>query len=228
MKVSVLHGGNTQAVLKKLDEIVAEFGPPATFAGPAGGGLVVRASGKEITEEFILNNFAGSELFEDRKLVILTDPDENWQVDQLVDNEGLELVLVYNKELGVRAKVLKEKRVISGKIYDFIVPQDRRIWGLLDMVLENDPKMIKKTAELLEEFGGQYLLTMLVFNLRRLVVLGNAPDFVKKKLIAKRDEWGISKISEYYADILETDLKIKTGMGNERDLVNLMVINWAK
>lgn len=220
MKVSLLHGGNLQAELQKLDELVAQFGPPA------GGGVVVRASGKEITPEFILNHFGAAELFGEKKLIVLTNPDDNFEVDKLPENEGVELVMLYDKELGVRAKVMKEKRVVGGKVYNFVSPQDRRIWTLLDMILENDPRGIKLTMDLLDEFGGQYLLAMMIFNLRRLVVPGNAPEFVRKKLVEKRQAWGISGIKDRYHDCLETDLKIKTGMGLDKDLVSLMVINW--
>lgn len=218
MKVSLLHGGNTQAILKKLDEIVADFGE----------GLVVRAREKEINGEFVLNHFSGNELFGDRKLIILTNPDENLEVDQLASQELIELVLVYEKELGVRAKVLKQKKVLEGRVYNLMAPQDRRIWSLLDMVLEGDPRSFKLAGELIDEFGGQYLLTMMVFNLRRLVLAESAPGFVREKLMAKRREWGIGRIGRYYHDCLESDWKIKTGLADEKEIVSLMVINWVR
>lgn len=205
------------SLLKKLDEIVAEFGD----------GLVVRASGKEISQEFLLNNLSGSELFGERKLVVLTNPDEDFDIDKIVADENSQVVLVFDKSLGVRSKILKSARVQNGMIYDFASPQDRRIWSLLDMVLENDKKMIKLTADLLEEYGGQYLLTMFIFNLRRLVMVSSAPEFVRRKLTEKRSEWGMKKITKKYYECLETDRKIKSGLGSEKDLVNLMVINWT-
>lgn len=217
MKVTVLHGGSVGALLKKLDELVAGFGD----------GLVVRASGKEITGEFMLNHFAGSELFADRKLIVLTNPDENFEVDKLPENEETQLILVYEKELGARAKVLKEKRVTDGKVFSFAAPQDKRIWSLLDMILAEDKKSVGLTTELLEEFGGQYLLTMFIFNLRRVAVPGSAPDFVRNKLLKVRTEWGLKKVVDRYHDCLETDRKIKTGFGVEKDVISLMVINWV-
>lgn len=214
MKISLLHGGDSLAKLKKLDELTKEFGD----------GIVVRAHGKEITNEFVMNHFGVDELFGEKKLIILSEPSDDLELDKLPDSE-VEVILVYEKELGVRAKILKAEKIKSAKIYNFVMPQDRRIWTLLDLVLDNDPKMVGLVNELIEEFGGQYILTMMIYNLRRLILI-NGPDFVKNKLLAVRKKWGIAKIRERYQDCLETDRKIKTGLGTDKDLINLMVINW--
>lgn len=217
MKVTILHGGNTQAKLRKLDELTAGF-----------EGLVVRASGKEITNEFCLNNFGSAGLFGEKKMIVLTDPAEEWMVDEMPENENVELVLVYEKELGVRSKVLAQERVKSGKVYNFTAPQDRRIWELLEMVLEGNPKMVGRIIELTEELGGQYILSMLEYNWRRLIVPGNSPDFVKRKMKNVREKLGLEGVARRYQECLETDWKIKKGMGSEKDLIGLLAVNWLK
>ena len=138
--------------------------------GEFGDGLVVRVTGKEANDEFILNHFGSSGLFDERKMLILTNPEDSLELDKLPDRE-VELVLVFDKELGVKSKILSSQKIKMGRVYNFATPQDKRIWNFLDLVLENNPRMIKLCSELVEEYGGQYLLTMLVFNLRRVLII---------------------------------------------------------
>ena len=68
----LIHGGDVGAAIKKLDAIVAKF-PEMS---------VVRASEGEITEEFLVNNLRGKGLFEDKRLVILENPDSDLDLEK--------------------------------------------------------------------------------------------------------------------------------------------------
>lgn len=201
MNITVLHGGDTVLVERKLREVESKFE----------GKRIVRAFGKEATGEFVVNNFRGGELFDESKLIIIREPEKNFDVWSLL-GEGCELVLVFGGQLSASSKFLK---IAGAKVVDLSLPQDRRIFALLDQILDKDKRALRNLEVLLGEFGFQYILTMLFYNLRRLYLRKRLPSYVAKKMDERRKVWERS-VASFYEQMLEADYNFKSGLGDER------------
>lgn len=205
MKIIVIHGSNILASKQYLDSITSRFKAEQ----------VVRSYGKEITKEFLLNNFSGLGLFESERLVVLDNPESDFEIDKLPEAEGVFLVVFYSKELGVSSSILKSRREV--KVVNYSEVADKRIFSFLDLVADRNKRALNQAKELIDEMGEQYILTMLYFMLRRLVVGGKKlPSGISRKLENQRVDFSKERIGYFYKRLLEADYKMKSGFDESR------------
>lgn len=200
MMTVIIHGGDVVASLKKLDEMVGKFPEMA----------VVRASEEEITEEFLVNNLRGQGLFEEKRLVILENPSPDLDLEKYGSNDNVWVVLFFDKNLPAASSFLKLK---EAKIFSFEKPPDKTIFTFLDLLGEKNPKAFRFFDRLFDEFGDQYLLTMIFYLFRRQIVINDKlPASIKTEMARQRQNFPVERLKELYHAALETDYKIKTGL----------------
>lgn len=213
MNVVILHGDHQVALLASLKQYTKKFDALST----------TRVTGKAVDDDFILNNFRGSDLFSSDKLVIIENIDPGFDLDLIPDANNTTLVITANKDLPVTSVVLKSQLAKKAKIEHLSLPPDKTIFTFLDYLGEGNPKAYQLFESLFEDRGDQYLLTMIFFMLRRLLVMPtNLPPSVKQKLTKQFQKLGNDGVADIYQLALDTDYQIKTGKAESKTALLLL------
>lgn len=210
MKLILLHGNFQDALIKKASQIKKEFDPLSiTELSEVGSGF----------------SFASPGLFSQKRLIILENPDL-----KIVEKAALEVdpdltvLIKFNKSLEKTSATLKKVLEVKGEVLTFDESNQTSIFPFLDMLGTKNPNAFKEFEKNYSEFGGQYLLTMLAYFLRRMVAKPKSnSDFMRQKIETQKRNFPWEKIKDLYKEIIETDFKIKQGLGEEKLGVTLLV-----
>lgn len=212
-KIIILHGNGLSAISNKLISIKKGFDPLA----------ILSLSSREKDFATALMEISTGQLFSQNRLIILEDFDDV-DLDKLPEDENLTLVLRFSKDLRENSVLLKQAYKKKAQILLLSEEKEKNIFPFLDELAEKNPQSLKKLNRLLEEFGGQYILTMIFYLLRRLLMSPKKlPSFVVQKINKQKQNFPLEKIKELYRYALETDFKIKTGVIEEKLGLTLLV-----
>lgn len=217
----VIHGNGLVAISAKISEIKKDF---ANLE-------INEISAKDESIEQILIKLSTQQLFSEKRLFILIDleiplnlTDKVWQ--SFMNNEGLTVILKFSKSLSANSIVLKNATAYSAQIIKFEEKDEQSVFPFLDnLALKNNNLAFKHFESLFKEYGGQYLLTMIFYMLRRLILKPNKnlPQFVLQKIEQQKRNFNLEKIKKLYLQTLETDYQIKSGLVEERMGLILLV-----
>ncbi len=214
MNIIVFHGGNYAVLSRKLGELRSQFNPDA----------VTQLSMKSLAFDQILLGLGTPSLFADKRLVIIEEADEKKiDISKFPNDEHVTVVLIFNKELGGSSSLLQNALKKSATIYALSLPQDKSVFQFLDFVGEKNGKALGAFEELYSQFGGQYLLTMLLYLFRRLIVPAKNQSYGAEKLERQRKNYSPDQISDCYFEILQTDFFIKSGKVEEKTALLLLI-----
>ena len=203
MKLVLLHGPARVASRKKLLDLKQKFDP---------NNVVVFEEGSNIKD--IADNLVSTSLFSDERLVILENPDENLTFDSY---DSLTLVLWFDHEVGEKKPIMEMAKKEKGEIIYFPEGREISVFPFLDLLATRSPKAylelnnLQKTHEKFSD--NQYLITMILYQLRNLVTPSKtAPGFVKQKLEKQRKNFTTEELVNLYKFVLDSDYKIKSGL----------------
>lgn len=220
MPVVIFHGDNNLVIANKIDEMRKSYPVDS----------IERVSLKNESFEQLLIKLNTASFFSDQRLFIVDDCDEK-KVDlsRINVDSHTTLVLIFTKELTGSSAVLKLAEEKHYRIFALSQPQDKRIFTFLDLIAEKNNKAFSMVDELVDDFGGVYILTMLVFLLRRLVLpIGKVPSFVEGKLKKQKGNFSAKNLTDLYKQTLQADYRFKTGKGDERTELLLLLQNFLK
>lgn len=201
MSLIILHGGGLVSKNNKLSQIKKEFDPMD----------VTQVSGKGLTWGQVKTELLSASLFSPKRLVILDDF-PGIKLEELTPGESLTLVLNFNKALISTSVILKEAKKLNAQVIEFSEEQETSIFPFLDLLCEKNPRAQVELGKYLDEWGNQYVLTMMSYALRRFVQSPKKlPPFVMKKMENQRKNLPPERIKKLYREIIETDFKIKQG-----------------
>lgn len=209
MKIIILHGNALVAQSEKIRQLKKEFG---SFE-------ILEFSGKEKDFQEVLPILATPQLFSSERLIILDNFDEkNIDLEKLPQDESLTLVFKFSKPLNSSSPLLKTATKFKSQIIPLSEKDESSIFPFLDDLSNKNAKAaFSKMDKLYEELGFQYILTMIFYMLRRLILpTKSLPPFVLKKLESQKLNFPKPKIIKLYRKVLETDFKIKSGLMEER------------
>lgn len=214
MNLIILHGNGVVALSQKITQIKKEFDSLAIF----------EFNGKKSNLEGILAEISTGGLFSEKRLVILEEF-EGIDLEKLPLDEELTLVLKYGKNLASNSLVLKKAIALKAKIISLTEKDEVLIFPFLDALAEKNKKQVfDRLDKLLSDYGGQYMLTMIFFMLRRfLFIPKNLPSFVIKKIEFQQKQFSKEKIKTLYREAIETDFRIKKGLVEEKMGIFLLV-----
>lgn len=213
MNLIILHGNGLSAIASKLITLKKGFEPLA----------VLSLSSREKDFATALMEISTGQLFSQKRLVVLEDFDDI-DLNKLPEDENLTLVLRFPKDLGEKSPLLKEAYKRKAQILLLSEEKEKNIFPFLDELAEKNSQSVKKLNKLLDEYGGQYVLTMIFYLLRRLLMSPKKlPAFVVQKINKQKQNFSENKIKELYQFALETDFKIKTGATEEKLGLTLLV-----
>lgn len=209
MKLILIHGSLQTAVLNKLSQIKKDFDALA------------------ITEVSDANfNFSSSSgLFSDKRLIILENPDLKTIEKVLIETDpDLTVVAKFSKTLEKSSPILKKLTGSDAEIITFDETNQISIFPWLDMLGTKNKNSLKEFEKNYSEFGGQYLLIMLSYFLRRMIQKPkSSSDFMRQKIESQKKNFPIETIKSLYKEIIETDFKIKQGLIEEKLALTLLV-----
>jgi len=208
MPVVIFHGDNTALINTKIDEMKKSYPSSA----------IERFSLKSESFDQLLMKLSTPSFFDDQRLLIVDESDEKKvELEKLTMDANMTLVFSFGKELSSSSGILKWANEKKLRVVGISQPQDKRIFAFLDLLAENDSKALSLLDDLINDFGCVYLLTMIIFLLRRLVLpLGNAPSFLEAKLKKQKNNFSEGELNLLYEATLLTDYHIKTGRIEER------------
>lgn len=207
MTLIILHGNGLTGQINKLQDIKSRFDPLNIF----------QISGKESDFEQAVVNLSTASLFAEERLVILEDFEESLDLSKLPSEPDLTIVIRFQKALPVNSKFLKSAVSLNPQIILVTETEETSIFPFLDKLAEKRPQALAELDPLLEQFDGQYLLTMVFYMFRRLILRPKKlPEFVIRKLEAQRKNFDLKKLKGLYYFALETDFKMKNGLIEEK------------
>ncbi len=202
MNLIILHGGGLVSKNNKLSQIKKGFDPMD----------IVELNGKGLTWGQVKTDLLSSLLFSPKRLVILEDFPQI-KLEELTPDENLTLVLNFNKSLISTSVILKEAKKFNAQVIEFSEEQETSIFPFLDLLCEKNPRAQVELGKYLDEWGNQYVLTMMAYALRRFVGSPKKlPPFVLRKMENQRKNLPLERIKMLYREIIETDFKIKRGL----------------
>lgn len=214
MSITLIHGNAVIAIANKVNSFKKGFDPLS----------ISEFNGKSLNLSQVLPSVATGGLFSEKKLVILEDFETELDIQRLPNEEDITLILKFNKSLPASSKLIKAAQSKGINILNLTEKDEASIFPFLDGLSEKNKRVVKDLDNLIVEMGGQYLLTMIVYMLRRLIVTPkNLSPFILKKVENQKKNFPLEKVIELYKEVLETDLKIKTGIIDEKLGLTLLV-----
>lgn len=209
MRLIILHGNAQIALLEKTLNIKKEFAKLD----------IQEFSGQDKNVNQVLLEATTPQLFSDKRLVMVEVTDEKLiDLDKITGDENLTLVLKLNKQLNQSSVLLKSAQSMGGMIFNLSEKDETSIFPLLDDLAEKNSRGVyTKIEKLYEEFGFQYISTMIFYMFRRLIMpTKSLPPFVLKKIERQKANFTTKRLKELYKFACETDYKIKSGMLEEK------------
>ncbi len=172
----------------------------------------------------VLLEVATPQLFSQTRLIILENYEEKLDIDKLSIDPEVQIIFRFSKELSAKNFLLEEIKKRKGQIILLSEKDEKRVFKFLDYLTEKDKKVFSELEKLYDEFGGQYILTMIFFQLRKFITPNsNLPSFVLQKLDNQKKFFNYEKILNTYRDVLETDYKIKSGEIDDKTALTLLI-----
>ena len=209
--ITLIHGTDQVLVLNKLLEI-KQSNPDAEIS---------EFEGSEIDLKL---EFRTSNLFSDKRLIIINNPDMKLNLLQLQEQNGVDVVLLFSKPLPLASEILKVVKEKKGVVFEFKERQDISIFPFLDALIEKKKKAFLELDKLLNIFGSQYILTMIFYSLRKLILPSKSSSpFAKQKIEQQKKLRSLDDLERLYKETLDLDFKIKKGAVENKIGLTLLV-----
>lgn len=224
MNLIVIHGNGLSSISEKVILIRKQFDPLSSFT--------IDGTGTEWDK--IVSNISTGQLFSQKRLVVLEDFNPPSSACRLIQadliklsyDENLTIVFRFSRLLSQSEPILEEIKKLRGQIITFEEKDEVSIFPFLDLLADKNPKVFEKLEKHLKEWGGQYVLTMMFYMLRRmLMTTKKLPAFAAQRINKHKQSFSLERIKILYRLTLETDFKIKTGVMEEKLGLTLLVQN---
>src|SRR5690348_2195604 len=158
MQLYIFHGPGISAMGDRISIIKRNFDPHA----------ITQLESKEASGNKLSVHSSQGSLFAQKRLLVIENPLE-LDLEDFSGEEGLSVILKFTKTLPSNSKILKQSLKFRPQIASFSEDKEQSIFPFLDLLGNQDPKALTELERYLEEWGGQYILTMLSYLLRRFI-----------------------------------------------------------
>lgn len=212
MQLLILHGSGQAAIANYIHGVKKEF-----------RGLVEEIDGRQLSFDQALINLSNMSLFTERRVVILENFDDNIDLSRVPASDDLTVIIRFGKLLNPKSLVLKKATGVGVKVIVYAEKDKAQIFPFLDNIAERNKTALLQLDPLLDEFGGQYVLAMIFFMLRRIANPPKHTPFIAKKIAGQRKKINDAQICKLYRQAILTDFEIKNGWLSERLGLTLFV-----
>ncbi len=207
MPIIIFHGNGLSALSKQVSQIRTKYDPLA----------VSEFNGKIHSIEHVIMGISTPDLFADLRLIILENINEKTDISKIITDEKTTVLIRVTKSLPVTSTLFKTAKEIKAQIQEFSEADEVSIFPFLDSLGEKKQLAFNQFEKVYEEYGGQYIFTMLYYFFKRMVVIPKkTPSFALQKLERQKKNFPPDKIQLLYQKTLETDFQIKSGLIEEK------------
>lgn len=205
MMIYLFHGADVVSSRNRLEEIRQKFPDGVTF-------LIA----KEIDYSQFPLLFSTSSMFEEKRIVVVEGKLDSKQFDgRVLERTDVDLVVWVGEKLRSNDGLISLVKGMKGLVEFFDEKVDISIFPFLDGVASRNRRVaLTKYMKLVKaEQEPIYLLTMLVWQFRNLLVPENASGFVQKKAQEFKKNFTFEELRKIYYQLLQMDTQMKTGDG---------------
>ena len=197
----LLHGPAIDASRQKLQQIKKDF---------KAENVIVFEKGSD--PQTILAYLMTPSLLSEEKLIVLENPPEDF-TNYPLPTTNYQLILWFDREVDEKKPALAWAKKVGQVLY-FPPEKEVSVFPFLDLLGSRDKKAYLELDKLKKSGAdAQYLITMMLYQLRSLVVTKkDAKSFVKEKASQQRKNFTPEELVSLYKFVLETDFKIKSGL----------------
>ncbi len=215
MRLIIIHGSGLVAILDKIASYKKTFNPLEI--------LTISAKTHSASEALLEIRAPG--LFDQKKLIILEDFDENIPLDKLPTFLDATIIVKFLKSLSANSKVINSAKLLKATIVNLEEEKETTIFPFLDAVSEKNHKALRLLTNLINEYGCLYVITMLGFMFRRLVLPPKkATFFYSGKIEIWKKNFPFEGLGSFYKDLIQSEFKIKQGLQEDKVVLFNLVI----
>jgi DNA polymerase III delta subunit len=219
--IYVIHGTDIVASRKRLSELRGVYSPDA----------VQSLISKDIVYSQFSLLFSTMSMFGEKRVVVVEGKLDGKLVDvQQIVNSDVDLVVWVGEKLRANDGLLTLVKDAKGQVDYFEEKADLTIFPFLDAVVSRNRRAALVEYMKLMKLKSEpiYLLTMLVWQFRNLIVPENASGFVQKKALEAKNRFTFEELRKIYYQLLQMDIAMKTGSGVPEVLLEQFILKVTK
>ncbi|MDQ3098588.1 MAG: hypothetical protein M3Q44_02480 [bacterium] len=219
--IYLFHGNDIVASRKKLEEVRSKYDST---------GITVVAA-KEIDYSQLPLLFSTVSMFDEKRLVIVEEKlDPKLFELQTIAASDVDLVIWIGSSLRSNDTLIGSVNKIKGKVELFEEKPDLSVFPFLDSVANRRRVIALREYLKLKQEGADpiYLVTMLVWQFRQIIVPELASGFVKKKVEGFKANFTFEELRKIYYLLLQMDVQLKTGEGVPDVMVEQFIFKVTK
>lgn len=212
MKLLFLHGPAVNLSRQRLSLVKSQF---------EAADVLVFEKGSD--PQTMMGNLMTPSLLSKEQLIVLENAPE---LDLSALSDNLTVVFWFDKEINEKNKLLNFVRENKGQVLYFAPEKETSVFPFLDRIAARDKQAFLEIKKIKQAgFDSQYLITMILYQLRSLVATKkDAKVFVKEKVARQRKNFTLEELVDLYRFVLATDFKIKTGL-IENTQAEFLIVN---
>lgn len=212
MKLLFLHGPAVNLSRQRLSLVKSQF---------EAADVLVFEKGSD--PQTMMGNLMTPSLLSKEQLIVLENAPE---LDLPALSDNLTVVFWFDKEINEKNKLLNFVRENKGQVLYFAPEKETSVFPFLDRIAAKDKQAFLEIKKLKQAgFDTQYLITMILYQLRSLITTKkDAKVFVKEKVARQRKNFTLEELVDLYRFVLATDFKIKTGL-IENTQAEFLIVN---
>ncbi len=219
--IYLLHGNDVVSSRKKLEELRSEYEPTS---------ISVLAA-KEIDYAQFPLLFSTMSMFDEKRVVVVEEKPDPKQLDlNSISTSGVDLIIWVGSVLRSNDALIGAITKAKGKVEVFEEKPDLSVFPFLDAVASRKRIIALREYMKLKAEGNDpiYLVTMLVWQFRQILVPEMANGFVKKKVESFKANFSFEELRKIYYLLLQMDVQLKTGDGVAEVMVEQFVYKVTK
>jgi len=218
--IFLIHGADVVLSRKRLEEIRYKY--------PDG---VTSLVSKDVDYDQLPLLFSTISMFEGNRVVVVEGKLDNKRLDaKMFDGTDVDLVVWVGEKLRANDGLISSVKELKGSIEFFDAKVDITIFPFLDAISARQRKSALSEYLKLQKTGSEpiYILTMLVWQFRNVIVPENASGFVQKKALEAKKNFTFEELRRVYYQLLQMDIQMKTGEGIPEVLLDQFIFKVTK
>jgi DNA polymerase III delta subunit len=219
--IYLLHGNDIVSSRKKLEEVKSKY--------DSTGISVLSAKDLDYSQFPLL--FSTVSMFDEKRLVIVEDKLDSklFDLNSIVKSD-VDLVIWIGSVLRSNDALIGAVNKVKGKVELFEEKPDLSVFPFLDSVASRRRVVALREYLKLKQEGNDpiYLVTMLVWQFRQIIVPEMASGFVKKKVEGFKANFTFEELRRIYYLLLQMDVQLKTGEGVPDVMVEQFIFKVTK
>lgn len=218
MKIIVLLGSGESRKRGEMLKIKEQFSPDAVSS--------FDLSIKKISD--IDLSLSSLSLFDaSDKLIIIENTPDDLDLKKLVKINNSATLLFLALSPRANSKLLLSAKEINAKTIVFEAEKEVSAFSYLDNLIEGKKEVFGKLQELLDGYGGMYILSMIYYLLRRNLLPPPLSSFMQNKIKSQKQRFILEDWQKLYLLTLKTDFAIKSGILPEKIALTKLTLEFV-